>query len=71
MNIVSLIRKAVGDALSDNISGAIIKEDSQAKRVAVGGRVPAYLLVCAAIVATVSMARGDRTHSASTPRTTE
>ena len=62
MNIVSLIRKAVGDAVSDNISGAIIKEDSQAKRVAVGGRVRAYLLVCAAIVATVSMARGDWTH---------
>src|SRR6266542_3309888 len=62
MNIVSLIRKAVGDAVSDNISGAIIKENSQARRVAVGGRVRAYLLVCAAIAATVSMARGDWTH---------
>src|SRR6266540_3174593 len=62
MNIVSLIRKAVGDAVSDNISGAIIKENSQARRVAVGGRVRAYLLVCAAIAATVSMAIGDWTH---------
>jgi outer membrane protein assembly factor BamB len=62
MNIVSLIRKAVGDAVSDNISGAIIKENSRARRVAVGGRVRAYLLVCAAIAATVSMAIGDWTH---------
>jgi hypothetical protein len=62
MNIVTLIRKAVGDDVSDNISGAIIKENSQARRVAVGGRVRAYLLVCAAIAATVSMAIGDWTH---------
>jgi eukaryotic-like serine/threonine-protein kinase len=62
MNIVVLIRKAVGDAVSDNISEAIIKESTQGRRVAVGGRVRAYLLVCAAIAATGSMARGDWTH---------
>ena len=41
MNIVSLVRKAVGDAVSDNISGAIIKENSHARRVTVGGWVRA------------------------------
>src|SRR6266540_136266 len=62
MNIVNLFRAAVSGRLSQNIGGAIIKENSQARRVAVGGRVRAYLLVCAAIAATVSMAIGDWTH---------
>ena len=62
MNIVSLIRKAVGSALSDNIGSAISKENSLARPVAVGGRVRAYVLVCAAIAATVSMAIGDWAH---------
>src|SRR4030095_86884 len=63
MNISNLIRKAVGGALSDNIGSAITKENSRARPVAVGGRVRAYLLVCTAIAATVSMAIGGWTLS--------
>ena len=47
MNIVSLIRKAVGDAVSDNIGGAIIKKNSLARPVPVCSHVRAYMLVCA------------------------
>src|SRR4029450_11617228 len=61
MNIINLIRKAVGGALSDNIDGAMTKENSRARPVTVGGRIRVYVLVCAAVVATVSMAIGDWT----------
>ena len=61
MNIINLFRKAVGDALSNNIGSAITKENSLARPIAVGGRVRVYVLVCAAIAATVSMATGDWT----------
>ena len=61
MNIVSLIRNAVGDAVSDNIGGAIIKENSVARRGPVCSRVRAYVLICAAIAATGSIATGDWT----------
>jgi outer membrane protein assembly factor BamB len=62
MNIVSLVRKAGSSVLSDNIGGTLNKENSLARPVAVGARVRAYSLVCAAIAATVSMAIGDWTH---------
>jgi outer membrane protein assembly factor BamB len=62
MNIVRLIREAVSGALFDNIGGAKIKERSPARPVPVGSRVRAYVLLCAAIAATGSIARGDWTH---------
>jgi outer membrane protein assembly factor BamB len=62
MNIVSLIRKAVCDAVSDNISGAIVKENSLARPVPICGRVREYVFLCAAILATASIAKGDWTH---------
>ena len=58
MNIVSLIRKAV----SDNSRGAIIKKNSLARPFPVRSQVRAYVLLCAAIAATGSIARGDWTH---------
>jgi outer membrane protein assembly factor BamB len=62
MNIVRLIREAVSGALFDNIGGAKIKEKSPARPVTVGSRVRAYVLLCAAIAVTGSIARGDWTH---------
>ena len=62
MNIVRLIRKAVGDAMPDNIGGAIIKKNSLVRPFPVGSHVRAYVLVCAVIAATGSIARGDWTH---------
>src|SRR6266487_489823 len=63
MNTVSLIRKVVGAAaVSDNISGGIIKKNSLSRPVPVGSHVRAYMLVCAVIAVTGSMAKGDWTH---------
>ena len=62
MNIINPIRNAVGGALSDNTGSAITKENSRARPVTVGGRVRVYVLVCAAVAATVSVAIGDWTH---------
>ena len=63
MNTVSLIRKVVGAAaVSDNISGGIIKKNSLSRPVPVGSHVRAYVLVCAVIAVTASIAKGDWTH---------
>ena len=62
MNIVSLIRKAVGAAVSDNTSGTIIKKNILAMPVPVGSHVREYVLLCAAILGTASIAKGDWTH---------
>ena len=61
MNTVSRICKAVGDAVSDNISGTIIKKNSLTKPALVGSHVRTYLLVCTVIAVTSSMAGGDWT----------
>jgi outer membrane protein assembly factor BamB len=62
MNIVNLIRRAVCDAVPGNTGGANVKEKNLARRVPFCSCVRAYLLVFAAIAATVSMAIGDWTH---------
>src|SRR5919106_5914561 len=62
MNTVSRFRKAIGDAVSDHISGAIIKENSVSRPVPVCNRVREYALLFAAIFATTSIANGDWTH---------
>jgi eukaryotic-like serine/threonine-protein kinase len=62
MKIVSLIRAGVRGALSDNICGANIKQNSPARPVPVGSRVRACAFLCAAIVAAATMARADWTH---------
>ena len=62
MNVVSLIRKRVGTAVSDNIGTEIIKENSVAKPVTTSSRVRAYMLVCAVIAVFGSIARADWTH---------
>ena len=61
MNIVSLIRKAVGAAVSVDVGGAIIKENRLTKPFPVCGRVREYVLLCAAVAATGSIARADWT----------
>jgi outer membrane protein assembly factor BamB len=61
MNIISLIREPVSRVVFDNIGGAIIKENSLTRRVPVGSRVRACVLLCAGIAVTGSMARGDWT----------
>jgi outer membrane protein assembly factor BamB len=62
MNIVSLIREAVSGAVSVDVGGAIIKENRLTKPFPVCSRVRAYVLLCAAVAATGSIARADWTH---------
>src|SRR6266545_8118649 len=62
MNIISLIRKTVSSARSDNGRSEIIKENILARPIPVRRRVRAYVLLCAIIAVTGSMARGDWTH---------
>src|SRR5262245_46896854 len=62
MNIVSLICKAVSGAVLDNIGSAITKETNLTRPIAVGNRVRARVFVCAAILASASIAKGDWTH---------
>jgi outer membrane protein assembly factor BamB len=62
MNIVNLIRKAVGDAVSDNTRRRNHQRNSLAMPFPICSQVRAYVLLCAAIAATGSIARGDWTH---------
>src|SRR5262252_2070751 len=62
MNIISLLRKAVVGAVFDNINSAIAKKNSLTKPVLVRSRVREYVFLCAAILATASIAKGDWTH---------
>jgi outer membrane protein assembly factor BamB len=61
MNTVNLIRAAVCGRLSQNIDGAITKEDSLTRPSWICSRVRVYLLLCAAIASTASIANGDWT----------
>ncbi len=61
MNIVNLFRAAVSGRLSQNIGGAIIKENSLTRQGMICSRVQVYALLCTAIAATGPMARGDWT----------
>ena len=61
MNIVNLIREAVSGAGFHNIDSAIPREKNLPRPVPIGSRVRIYALLCAAIAATGSMARGDWT----------
>src|ERR1044072_3785479 len=62
MNIVNLIRKAVSGGMSDNIVGAMSKDNDVAKVVPLTRRIRGHLLACVAIAMIVSIARGDWTH---------
>lgn len=62
MNIVSLICKAVSGAVLDYIGSAITKETNLTRPIPVGNRVRAGVFLCAAILATTSIGKGDWTH---------
>src|SRR5215475_6314312 len=62
MNVVSYIRRTVSGIRYDSFGTALIKENSLAKPLSLGQRYRVYMLLCAAIAGTASIAKGDWTH---------